>query len=344
MGKVLVIEEEKKIGYEEYEERLLQPDEVRIRTLYSGISAGTQLTLYRGRNPFNTKVFDREKRIFGKELSDHLLYPNRGAWGYEEVGEACEVGEAVTGIRLGDVIYGVWGHRSSHIAKESYCREHLLPKGLDPITGIYSQMGVIALNAILDADIHVGEYVAVFGQGVPGQLVAQLARLNGAHVIAVDRSDYRLEMSKRLGAEYVLNTDHCDAGRRIKEITGHGADVCIEISGSSAALQEAIRSVVYNGRVICSGFIAQEAKDLYLGEEFHHNRVQLICSQVDGVNVAVSNRWNRLRMEKTIMELALSKKLDVETIITNIFPFEKAAEAYGLLDTSVECLQTVLKF
>ena len=52
--------------------------------------------------------------------------------------------------------------------------------------GIFSQITAIALNMILDADIHVGETVAVFGLGVPGQIAAQLARLNGARVVAVD--------------------------------------------------------------------------------------------------------------------------------------------------------------
>ena len=56
----------------------------------------------------------------------------------------------------------------------------LLGADVDPRIGIFSQIGAIALNVILDADIHVGETVAVFGLGVPGQIVAQLARLNGA--------------------------------------------------------------------------------------------------------------------------------------------------------------------
>ena len=55
-----------------------------------------------------------------------------------------------------------------------------------PILANFSQITAIALNMVLDADIHVGETVAVFGLGVPGQITTQLARLNGARVVAVN--------------------------------------------------------------------------------------------------------------------------------------------------------------
>ena len=345
MRRVLVMEGPKKIGFREYQDEPLKPNEVRIRTLYSGISAGTQLTLYRGKNPFNEKHFDREKRVFTPAESENLLYPNVGAWGYEEVGEVCELGSQVEKVKLGQIVYGTWGHRESNVVTEEFALEHTLHEDLDPIVGIYSQMGSIALNAVLDADIHVGETVAVFGQGVPGQIVAQLARLNGARVIAVDMNEWRLGMSKKLGADITLNPDKCDVAMEIKDITGQGVDKAIEISGSPYALHEAIRSTVYNGRVVCSGFIIGEARGLFLGDEFHHNRINIVCSQIDGINPSISNSWNRLRMEKTIMDLALRKELDLESLITHVVPFEQADRAYAMLDEVREdCLQVVLKF
>ena len=78
---------------------------------------------------------------------------------------------------------------------EDWAARACCPPGVDPRLGIFSQIGAIALNAVLDADIHLGESVAVFGQGVPGQIVAQLARLNGATVIAVDGVAQRLELA-----------------------------------------------------------------------------------------------------------------------------------------------------
>lgn len=346
MGEILVITAPKQIAIETYEEQPLGPGEVRLRSLYSGISAGTQLTVYRGTNPYVNKVWNPEMRLFQQRTGDSSTYPVRGGWGYEEVGEVTDIGEGVTKTKPGDIVYGVWGQRSTTVVQEQYAADRLLPEGLDPMCGIYSQMGPIALNAILDADIHIGETVVVFGQGVPGQIVAQLARLNGATVVAVDLDDWRLEVSKKLGADVVLNSGRCDVAEEVRRLTnGRGADVCIEITGFTPALNEAIRTAAYNGRVVCSGFHQGNAEGLYLGEEFHHNRIQVICSQIHAVAPALSYRWDRLRMERTIMDLQLAGRLNLKDLITHVFLFSEGAHAFDLLDRKLErTLQVVLKF
>jgi len=324
MGETLTIKKPKTIEFEVYEERQLKDDEVRLRTIYSGISAGTQLTLYRGTNPYLNKKWNPVNRLFEEMTDIPAAYPIPGAWGYEEVGQVIEVGKKVEGIGLDNIVYGTWGHKSTNIVGEEFARDHLLPEGLNAICGIFSQMGPISLNAILDADIHVGETVAVFGQGVPGQIVTQLAKLNGAKVIAVDIDDFRLRYSKKNGADITINSGKSDVAREIKKLIGNqGADVSIEMSGFSSALHQAIRSTSYNGRVVSSGFYQGSANDLYLGEEFHHNRINIICSQINAVSPVLSYRWNRLRMEKTIMELQKCGKLDLEGLITHIIPFKE---------------------
>ncbi|WP_139902977.1 zinc-binding dehydrogenase [Clostridium thermarum] len=343
MGKLLVLEQPKKVGYEEYEERELLANEVRIQTLYTGISAGTELTSYRGTSPFFNKKWDATNRIFEKETETSWTYPLK-QWGYEEVGKVVEIGKDVQEVEVGDIIFGTWGHKSNHIAEESFAKDRKLHKDLDPICGIFSHIGAIGINAILDANIHVGETVAVFGQGVPGQIVTQLAKLNGARVIAVDLDDTRLAFAKKFGADIILNSGKCDAAKEIKEITkGLGADVAIEISGAPRALHEAIRCAAYSGRVVSSGFIQGEPKGLYLGEEFHHNRINLVCSQISGVDPSLSYRWNRLRLNHTVMDLQKEGKLDLKGLITHTIPFDEAAKAYELLDNATEqVLQMVL--
>jgi 2-desacetyl-2-hydroxyethyl bacteriochlorophyllide A dehydrogenase len=346
MGEIVVITEPGKISLERYEEAPLGPGQVRLRTLYSGISAGTQLTAYRGTNPYALKEWKPDLRLFQERTHGTSVYPIRGGWAYEEVGEVMETASDVTQIRIGDIVYGTWGHKSTHVVEEGFAREHLLPQGLDPLCGIYSQMGSIALNAILDADIHVGETVVVFGQGVPGQIAAQLARLNGAFVVAVDLDDERLAASARLGADVTLNSSRCDVAAEVRKLTGgRGADICVEFTGFTPALHDAIRTAAYNGRVVSAGFYQGEARGLYLGEEFHHNRVQIVCSQIQAVSPALSYRWNRLRLEQTIMELQRAGKLNLLDLITHVIPFREAARAFDMIDRKLEpSLQVVLKF
>ncbi len=346
MGEVLVFDSQRSIRFDTYAEVELQPGQVRLHTLYSGISAGTQLTAYRGTNPMVGKARDPKTGLFEARSDGTSIYPVVGGWAYEEVGKVVELGPGVERVKLGDIVYGTWGHRSSHIVSEEFALDHTLRSELDPIVGIFSQMGAIALNAVLDAHLHVGESIAVFGQGVPGQLAARLAALNGAKVIAIDLDDWRLERSAQFGAAHTINSSAGDTARVIRACCGEdGADAAIELSGFTQGLHEAIRSVVYNGRVVAAGFYQGEAQGLFLGEEFHHRRVQIVCSQISNVSTELTNRWNRLRMERTIFDLAASGSLDLQGLITHVVPFKDAAHAYDMLDNQTEpSLQTVLTF
>jgi 2-desacetyl-2-hydroxyethyl bacteriochlorophyllide A dehydrogenase len=320
--------------------------QVRVRTLYSGISAGTELASYRGSNPYLHKHWDAQNRLFLPASEPSLLYPIT-QWGYEEVGEVVETGAEVTQLSAGQVVYGTWGHRSRAVLEEDFLAKRIKPQGLDPVLAIYSHIGPIAINAILDANIHIGEHVIVFGMGVLGQAVAQLARQSGATVYGVDLIQRRLDLARELGGvDAVINPRNGSAAEQIKRLTGgRGADVAIEITGAAAALNEAIRSVAYNGRVVASGFYQGGASQLFLGEEFHHNRVQIVCSQISNVDPALSHRWDRLRMIHTFMDLQERKVINMRPVITNIIPFEQAAEAYRLLDeTPDQVMQVVLDF
>jgi 2-desacetyl-2-hydroxyethyl bacteriochlorophyllide A dehydrogenase len=319
------------------------PDEVRVRTLFSGISAGTELTAYRGSNPYLAKQWDEERRLFVDGAAT-LEYPLDG-WGYEEVGEIVEVGAAATGLKPGDRVWGTWGHRSETVLTAEHARPRLLHPAADPRVGMFSQMGGIALNVVLDADIHIGETVAVFGLGVPGQLVAQLARLNGARVIVIDGVASRRDLALRLGADVALDVAEGQVAERIRELTGgRGADVCLEVTGNYAALHEAIRSVAYSSRVCVAGFMQGEGAGLRLGEEFHHNRVQVVASQISGVAPALQHRWDRMRLDTTAIDLAVAGKIAVTDLITHTFPLERAAEAFDLLDQAgPDVLQVALE-
>ena len=328
----------------DYDEREAGPREVKLRTLYSGISAGTELTAYRGSNPYLAKRWDDERRLFLDEAIS-VEYPVDG-WGYEEVGRVEELGPGVTRVRAGDLVYGTWGHRTSTVVSEEWAAERRLPEGLDPLCGIFSRIGAIALNAVLDADVHVGEHVAVFGQGVPGLIATQLAVLNGGRVIAVDAIPRRLELARALGARHTVDAAHEPAAERIKELTGNrGADVCIEISGRYAALNEAIRATAYNSRVVSAGFFQGGAEPLRLGEEFHHNRIDLVCSQISGIGPRLDHRWDLRRLERTIMELQAEGRVDLRRLVSHVLPLAEAPHAFRLLDESPEdAVQVVLAF
>src|SRR6218665_24990 len=353
----------------------LQPGQVRVRTLYSGISAGTELTAYRGTNPYLTSEWDPELRLFrGATEHGQLAYPLDG-WGYSEVGEVIEIAaDPAAGPpdapRLGDRVWGIWGHRAEGILTIETLRGHVLPPHLDPLAAAFVRVGAIALNGVLAADLGVGSTVAIFGQGVIGLLATRFAVLNGATVIAVDGIPARREAAERQGAAHAFVPDEqlahsirdvtAGAGGRaglavvqdeqlahsIRDVTaGAGADVAIELSGSYHALQAAVRAVGADGTVIASGFYQAEATPLRLGEEFHHNRVQVLASQIGSVPNRLRARWDVPRLQRTVVDALADRRLDATPLVTHRFRIEDAAEAYQLLDTDpAAALQVVLEF
>jgi 2-desacetyl-2-hydroxyethyl bacteriochlorophyllide A dehydrogenase len=317
---------------------------VRIRTLYSGISAGTELTLYRGTNPHLDRRWDPDRRLFVDEAAVSA-YPNT-VWGYSEVGEVVELGADTDPTLLGATVWGLWSHSGEVVLPVEKIEGRVLPAGLDPLAGTFARVGAVALNAVLAADVHIGETVAVFGQGVLGLIATQLAIGSGAQVVAVDGIAARRDQAAAFGAAHVLDPVGDDVGERIKELTdGKGADVCIEISGSYRALHEAVRGCAVGGRVVAAGFYQGDGLGLRLGEEFHHNRVQLVSSQISSAPLALAQRWSPERMHRTVIELVAAGRVDVLSLVSHVVPAPLAADAYALLDADpASALQVVLDF
>ena len=320
----------------------LVPGSVRVRTWYSGISAGTELTAYRGSNPYLTRTWDVERRLFS-DGEPTFAYPVEG-WGYSEVGEVVEVADGVEAPAVGEVVHGIWGHRSEAVLPADAVRWRTWT-GEEPVSGTFARVGSIALNAVLAGEVRLGDRVAVFGQGVIGLLATRLATLAGADVIAVDTVPHRLDTARAMGAVDVVDaTVAGGAGAAIRDQTG-GVDVAIELSGSDRALHEATRSVVVDGTVVASGFYQGGAANLRLGEEFHHNRVRIVASQISGTPVALGPRWDQPRLVRTFMEQVRRGAVDARSLVTDVVDAADVAEVFARLDAGDPAiLQAVLRF
>ncbi|MDQ0727664.1 zinc-binding alcohol dehydrogenase [Microbacterium sp. W4I20] len=328
----------------EIEAQPLTPGSVRISTWYSGISAGTELTAFRGTNPYLTSTWDAERRLFVPG-EPSFGYPVSG-WGYSEVGQVTEVADDVTDVQVGDVVHGIWGHRSDAVVSAAAVAGRIVPDGVDPVLGTFARVGAIALNGVLAADVRLGEQVAVFGQGVIGLLATRLATLSGGRVLAVDTLATRLAMATAFGAVHAVDALRPGgAGEMIRELTGGGADSAIELSGTDRALHEAIRCVVTEGLVAASGFYQGGASNLRLGEEFHHNRVRIVASQISGVPVSLGGRWNQARLVRTVMGLIFAGEVDAGALVSDIVSATDVAGVFERLDAGdPEILQAVLRF
>ena len=342
MAYLVELTEPRSVGIRAFDDPAPGPEEVVVRTWYSGISAGTELGMYRGTNPYLDRKWDPEMALFLSGGAT-FAYP-LDVWGYSEVGVIEAVGTDVTTLAAGDVVGGMWGHRSHAVVAAERLEGHVLPPGLNPMVGTFDRVGAVALNAVLAAGAFLGETVVVFGQGVIGLLTTQLLVSQGFEVLAVDTLPARLKVAERFGAIPVDGNG--DVALTVWQQTdGRGADRVIELTGAYPALHEAIRCAGVDGTVVAGGFYQGPASALRLGEEFHHNRVRLVPSQIGAVPTVLRRRWTRKRLDTTVMNLCARGRLDPMPLVTHVLPADRAAEAYALLDAPPpDLLQVLLDF
>ena len=97
--------------------------------------------------------------------------------------------------------------------------------------------------------------------------------------------------------------------------------------------------------MVSSGFYQGEGVGLSLGEEFHHNRINVVSSQIFGVSLALDHRWTVEGLERTVMGLAAEHKIGLKQLVTHRSGIEEAREAFRLLDEDpAEAVQVVIEF
>ena len=323
-----------------YEPAALADGSVRVRTVRSAISPGTEMTFY-GRDASNVylhKRWNEELRLF-EAGEPSMEYPI--TFGYRAAGEVVE--SRSPDVVVGARVYGNWRHTELTAMPAERALAQMLPDDLSWDDGVdIGQMGPICVNAVAFGEReHAGGPAVVFGAGPVGLIVAQIAAAEGAQVHIVDRIAERLAVAAELGLETVVAGEGVDVGATLKQRFGaEGIAVAWECTGSSFALHEAIRTVRRQGLVVGVGFYQGEGRGLLLGDEFHHNGIRIVCGQIGNVHRTLS--WTKLRA-RTI-ELAASGQVQLGGLPRLTLPVEQAADAFDALTRPAEVLQTALRY
>ncbi len=299
--------------------------EIRVQTIASALSQGTEMLVYRGEVPVDLP-------LDLPALSGSFAFPIK--YGYATVGRVLDLGDDVTGFARGDAVFVHHPHQSTFVVPTNPADGPApvrLPDDLDPLLGLFVANLETAVNVLLDSGIRLGETALVFGQGTVGLLIAQLLRHAGAgQVIVVDPLERRRTLAFKLGVDVALEPGS-EMLERVMELTeGRGADVAIEVSGSGAALQSAIESVAVEGTVVVVSWYGTKTVSLALGEHFHRGRVRIRSSQVGRISPELSARWDHARRLRLSVELL--PRLELSELISHRFRFDEAADAYRLVD------------
>lgn len=324
-----------------YEPAPLADGHVRVRTVRSAISPGTEMTFF-GKDASNVylhKRWNEELRLF-EAGTPSMEYPL--VFGYRAAGEVVE--SRSPDVAVGHRVYGNWRHTEWSTMPGQRALDQTLPDDLSWDDGVdVAQMGPICVNAVHFAEREqVGAPVVVFGAGPVGLLTAQVAKASGAErVYIVDRLASRLAIVGSLGLEPVEAGEGVDVAATLKRRHGsEGIPVAIECTGSTFALHEAIRVVKRRGLVVGAGFYQGEGRGLQLGDEFHHNGIRIACGQIG--NVHPSTDWAGLRA-RTI-ELARSGQVIFGGLPRVTVPVERVADAFDALTRPAEVLQIALSY
>jgi threonine dehydrogenase-like Zn-dependent dehydrogenase len=311
-----------------------------VRTLYSGISAGTELTYLTGTNPSLQHSFDHELGLF-RAGQPGTTYPVTRL-GYMEVGHVDATPKDKTGPPVGALVAMTYGHRTHYRADPLRDRIVVLPPDLDPLLGIYAaHMGPICANGLLHAAVEAcgtnvrtladgvrGRKVAVVGGGVVGLLTGLFATHHGAaEVVVLDPTPERRCAAERLGLD-TLDPHDGDSAVILKNRWRHaagdrGADVVFQCRGRTASLALALRLLRPQATVIDLAFYTDNGSALELGFEFHHNGLTIRCAQIGRVPRGTAHLWDRERLSaETITMLIRHGDAVRKHMISDILPFD----------------------
>ena len=238
----------------------LRPDDVLIRTEYSGVSQGTEVDAYVGARP-------------------ELTFPT--VTGYQSVGLIEAVGAGVTGFaegdrvlfttsRLPDTFPFTWmaAHVSHAVASTSSRPPILVPANVDPVEAALTAMVAVGLGGIQQIRVELGDVVLVNGQGLIGQGSAQLARRRGAIVVSSDLSPTRVRLSAAHSADIAVNPAEQDLDEVLRGLASGGVDVVIETSGRADQFAPSIDRIRTQGTVLLQGYYKQ-----HIDIDFHPTHI-----------------------------------------------------------------------
>lgn len=304
--------------------------EVVVEAIASAISHGTEMLVYRGQAPPSVE-------LDLPSLAGRFAYPMK--YGYACVGRVTAVGRDRPSVQSGDLVFAFHPHQTRfRIADDLIVR---LPSDTDPVQATLLANLETAVNVMLDTPIQLGDAVVVLGAGTVGLLILALAHRRGAgQVVAVDPIASRRARAARLGASVALEPT-ADLGQVVRRLTDErGADVVIEASGNPAALPLAIECAGLQGTVVVSSWYGTKPVVLDLGSRFHRLRLRIVSSQVSTIDPSLQARWDRRRrLDEAVRLLA---ELPIEQLISHRIPFNRASEAFALIDRQPEQVSQVV--
>ena len=271
-------------------------DELRLVTLATGISRGTESLVFAGRVP------PSQHAVMGAPLMGGA-FPFPVKYGYS----------AVAAGPTGRRVFVLHPHQDRFNAPAAMCIP--VPDAVPTPRATLAANMETAVNIAWDAAALPGERILVVGAGVVGLLAAALfARLPGAVVTLVDIDPSRAALATRFGCRFAL-----------PEATPTEQDLIVHASASEAGLRTALGSAAFEARIVEASWFGDRTPALPLGEAFHARRLRLISTQVG--SVATAMRGRRTHAQRLALALDLLADPAYDAVLEPPTRFEDLPEA-----------------
>lgn len=292
-----------------------------VRTLYSGISRGTERLVFTGNVP------ESEFHSMRAPMQDGE-FPFPVKYGY------CATGVVEDGPKelIGRTFFCLHPHQDLFSVPPNSLVE--VPSNVPPRRATLAANMETALNAHWDAASSPCDSIAVVGAGVVGLLTAYLAaRLPGTDVIVIDPNPARAAIAEALGAKFALPEQDLPDDR----------DIVFHASAAQDGLTTALSLAGNEARVVEMSWYGAKAVAVPLGGAFHSRRLQLISTQVGQVAASHRPRWNYRRRMNAALKLLDRAELDL--LVNEEIAFEDAPELLpGILDPQSAALAPVIRY
>ncbi len=316
-GHIIVFESVGKAVLKEFQIPELKKDEVLLESDFSAVSAGTErANLMQMPNTITTDGFP--------------MTP-----GYSSAGRVFAAGSEVSNLKVGDRVLIVKGGHRSYTVQKAEKVFKIEDDTIDLLDASFAYIAIFPLLGVRKLKVELGESVMVAGMGLLGAFAVQIANLSGAvPVLVSDFDPARRELALQLGATAAFAPDEEGLVEKVKNATGgKGPDAVVEVSGSAAAMQQALEVINWEGRISLLGCtrISDVPIDYY---KYVHKRGITLVGSHNHTRPGTDSKpgaWTEHDDFRTFMKLVAAGKLKVRPLISEIVSPEAAPEVYNRL-------------
>jgi predicted dehydrogenase/threonine dehydrogenase-like Zn-dependent dehydrogenase len=333
----------------------LRPGGLLVRTQYSAISAGTEratlelsskslLAKAKARPDLVKQVIEyaRQNGVKAAYEKVHAKLDTLTTLGYSCAGEVISVADGVHEFRAGDRVACAGGTYANH-AEINFVPRNLavrIPSQVSSVAASLTTIGAIAMQGVRQAEVGIGETVAVIGAGLVGVLTIQILRAAGCRVVAIDLLPQRVKRAAEHGAHLAVAANDPTLASCIKEFSRYGVDAAILTAATDSVepAEMAAKILRDRGRIIVVGAVGMGVSrsnmymkelSLTLSRSYGPGRYDPQYEE-GGIDYPIGYvRWTERRNMEAFLDLLAAGQIDVTSLLEHRYTIEDGAKAFG---------------